>query len=95
MKKKEKNKDSRDEGKTCGNKTLEEFGRDEMEGQGPAHASQRRNPWLLTPEPPQERINCRACVLIVLNSEKSKIISTSRILENSRTQTALHSLGLT
>lgn len=44
MKKKKKNKDSRDEGKTCGNKTLEEFGRDEMEGQGPAHASPRRNP---------------------------------------------------
>lgn len=34
MKKKKKTKDSLDEGKTCGDKTLEEFGRDEMKARG-------------------------------------------------------------
>lgn len=59
--------------------------------QRPAHASERRNPSLLTPEPPQERINYRAHVLIVLNSEKNRVISASGILEDPCNQTSPNS----
>lgn len=69
--KKEKNKDSRDEGKTCRNKILEEFGRDGMEGTG-ASPRLSKEKSLLTPEPPQVRLNYRACVLIILNSKKKE-----------------------